>query len=101
MREPEAFNLGDEYQAVPIAEGWGDTDWRAGVLLSGGDARGDRPAKSLYPQIFSSEEEALNFARHEVEAQVSQLGRALTPFACLARRRDPVLCRRFTSSRAA
>src|SRR3954467_10547933 len=74
MREPEAFNLGDEYQAVPIAEGWGDTDWRAGVLLSGGDARGDRPAKSLYPQIFSSEEEALNFARHEVEAQVSQLG---------------------------
>ena len=74
MRETEAFNLGDEYQAVPIAEGWGDTDWRAGVLLSGGDARGDRPAKSLYPQIFSSEEEALSFARHEVEAQVSQLG---------------------------
>src|SRR5215210_1980842 len=74
MRDTEAFNLGDEYQAVPIAEGWGDTDWRAGVLLSGGDARGDRPAKSLYPQIFSSEEEALSFARHEVEAQVSQLG---------------------------
>jgi hypothetical protein len=74
MRETEAFNLGDEYQAVPIAEGWGDTDWRAGVLLSGGDARGDRPAKSLYPQLFSSEEEALSFARHEVEAQVSQLG---------------------------
>jgi hypothetical protein len=74
MREIEAFSLGDEYQAVPIAEGWGDTDWRAGVLLSGGDARGDRPAKSLYPQIFSSEEEALDFARHEVEAQVSHLG---------------------------
>lgn len=73
MRETEAFNLG-EYQAVPIAEGWGDTDWRAGVLLSGGDPRGDRPAKSLYPQLFSSQEEALRFARQECEVQVSQLG---------------------------
>jgi len=74
MRETEAFNLGEEYQAVPIAERGGDTDWRAGVQLSGGDPRGDRPAKSLYPQIFSTQEEALSFARHEVEAQVSKLG---------------------------
>ena len=72
MRETEAFNLG-EYQATPIAEGWGEGDWRAGVLLSGGDPRGDRPAKSLYPQLFPSEEEALQFARRECEMQVSQL----------------------------
>jgi hypothetical protein len=72
MRETEIFSLG-EYQAMPIAEGWGDTDWRAGVLLSGGDPRGDRPAKSLYPQLFPSQQEALQFARRECELQVSQL----------------------------
>jgi hypothetical protein len=72
MRDCEPFDLG-EYQAMPIAEGWGDTDWRAGVLLSGGDARGDRPAKSLYPQLFSSQEEALQFARGECARQASQL----------------------------
>jgi len=75
MRESEAFILG-EYQATPIAEGWGEADWRAGVLLSGGDARGDRPAKSLYPQLFSTQEEALRFARRECEMQVSQLNAA-------------------------
>ena len=73
MRNTEAFNLGD-YRATPIAEGWGETDWRAGVLLSGSDPRGDRPAKSLYPQLFASEEEALRFARSECELQASQLG---------------------------
>ena len=73
LRETEGFSLG-EYKAVPIAEGWGDADWRAGVLLSGSDPRGDRPAKSLYPQLFASEEEALDFARTECERQVSQLG---------------------------
>ena len=73
MRTAETISLG-EYQAVPIAEGWGDTDWRAGVLLSGGDdARGDRPAKSLYPQLFASEEAALDYARHECERQATQL----------------------------
>ena len=70
MRETEAFNLGDEYQAVPIAEGWGDTDWRAGVLLSGGDARGDRPAKSLGERLFASREDAWQFA----ESEYSSLG---------------------------
>ena len=60
-----------EYQAVPFAEGWGDSDWRAGILLSADDARGDRPAKSLYPQVFQSREEALDFARRECEVQVS------------------------------
>jgi hypothetical protein len=72
MRESEPIDLGD-YQAVPIAEVWGDTDWRAGVLLSGSDPRGDRPAKSLYPQLFPSQEEALEFARHECAEQASQL----------------------------
>lgn len=72
MRDNQAFNLG-EYQATPIAEGWGDTDWRAGVLLSGSDPRGDRPAKSLYPQLFHSQEEAMQFARHECEQQASQI----------------------------
>jgi hypothetical protein len=73
MRESEAFDLG-EYQAIPIAEGWGETDWRAGILLSGGDPRGDRPAKGLYPQVFSSQEEALQFARQECVTQASQFG---------------------------
>ena len=72
MRTAESYNLG-EYQAVPIAEIWGDTDWRAGVLLSGGDARGDRPAKSLYPQLFASKEAALAYARGECERQATQL----------------------------
>jgi hypothetical protein len=73
MRTAETYTLG-EYQAVPIAEVWGDTDWRAGVLLSGGDdARGDRPAKSLYPQLFRSEKEALDFARHECARQATAL----------------------------
>jgi hypothetical protein len=72
MRHTDTFSLG-EYQAMPIAEGWGDTDWRAGVLLSGSDPRGDRPAKSLYPQLFSSQQEALQFARRECELQASQL----------------------------
>ena len=74
MSDASTSHAGDGYSATPIVEPWGDSGWKAGVLLSGGDARGDRPAKSLYPQIFSSQEEALSFARHEVEAQVSQLG---------------------------
>jgi hypothetical protein len=72
MREATPVDLG-EYQAVPFAEGWGDRDWRAGVLLSGGDARGDRPVKSLYPQLFSSEDEALRFACRECERQFAPL----------------------------
>lgn len=72
MGKAESFHLG-EYQAVPIAEAWGDTAWRAGVLLSGDDPRGDHPAKSLYPQVFSSEEEALRFARRECEQQATQV----------------------------
>ncbi len=57
-----------EYSAIPIAESWGDTGWKAGVLLSGRDARGDRPAKSLGPQVFGSREAALDFAQSEYGA---------------------------------
>jgi hypothetical protein len=72
MRAATPLSLG-EYQAVPFAEVWGDTDWRAGVLLSGGDPRGDRPAKSLYPQLFASAEEALHYACRECERQFAPL----------------------------
>ena len=57
-----------EYRATPIAESWGDSGWKAGVLLSGGDARGDRPAKSLSAQVFESREAALDFAQSEYGA---------------------------------
>ena len=52
------------YEATPIAESWGDSGWRAGVLLSGEDVRG-HAAKSLGVQLFSSREEALTFAQSE------------------------------------
>lgn len=62
--------MGDEsiesgaYEAIPIAESWGEDGWRAGVLLSGEDVRG-HGAKSLGAQLFSSREEALTFAQSE------------------------------------
>ena len=59
------------YEATPIAESWGDSGWKAGVLLSAGDARGERPAKSLHAQLFDSREAALQFAVSEY----GQLGR--------------------------
>ncbi len=54
-----------KYEVTPIAESWGDSGWKAGVLLSGGDARGDRPAKSLGDQLFDSREAALDYAQSE------------------------------------
>ena len=62
---------GDGYSATPIVEPWGDAGWKAGVLLSGGDARGDRPAKSLGERLFSSREDAWQFA----ESEYGSLGR--------------------------
>jgi len=60
------------YRATPIVEPWGDSGWKAGVLLSGGDdARGDRPAKSLGEQLFASREDAWQFA----ESEYASLGR--------------------------
>jgi hypothetical protein len=53
------------YRFTPIVEAWGDSGWRAGVLLSADDARGDRPAKSLGEQLFASREDALQFAESE------------------------------------
>lgn len=61
----EAQSADGEYRVTPIAESWGDSGWKAGVLLSGGDARGDRPAKSLGSQVFESREAALDFAQSE------------------------------------
>ncbi len=61
------------YRATPIVEPWGDSGWKAGVLLSGGDdARGDRPAKSLGEQLFAAREDAWQFA----ESEYGSLGRA-------------------------
>ena len=53
------------YEATPIVEPWGDIGWKAGVLLSAGDPRGDRPAKCLGEQLFDSHEDALEFASSE------------------------------------
>ncbi|MDQ6629306.1 MAG: hypothetical protein M3Z29_12825 [Pseudomonadota bacterium] len=54
-----------DYQALAIAECWGDRGWRAGVLVRADDPRGDRPAKSLGHRVFDSREAALEFARSE------------------------------------
>ena len=65
MSDASSSYTSDGYSATLIVEPWGDEGWRAGVLLSGGDARGDRPAKSLGTQLFSSREDALQFAESE------------------------------------
>jgi len=59
------------YQFTPIVEPWGDAGWKAGVLLSGDDARGNRAAKSLGDKLFSSREDAWQFA----ESEYGTLGR--------------------------
>jgi hypothetical protein len=59
------------YRAIPIAEPWGDAYWRAGVLLSADEPRGDRPAKSLSPRLFGTREDAMHFA----ESEYGRLGR--------------------------
>ena len=65
MSERATSSWGEAYQAIPIVEPWGDTGWKAGVLLSAGDARGERPAKSLGDQVFASQEDAWQFANSE------------------------------------
>ena len=57
-----------EYEVEPIAEPWGDSGWRAGVVLGADDARGHQGAKSLGDRVFDSREEALSFARSEYGA---------------------------------
>jgi hypothetical protein len=60
-----AASWGEAYRAIPIVEQWGDAGWKAGVLLSAGDARGERPAKSLGDHLFASREDAWQFANSE------------------------------------
>ncbi len=62
---------GEGYQATPIVEAWGDSGWKAGVLLSGEGGRGNGSAKSLGEQLFASREDAWHFA----ETQYGGLGR--------------------------
>lgn len=59
------------YLATPIVEPWGDSGWRAGVVLSGDGGRGNGAAKSLGERLFSSREDAWKFA----ESQYGDLGR--------------------------
>ena len=63
----------DGYFATPIVEPWGDQGWRAGVLLSGGDARGDRPAKSLRPAALRVARRRLAIRRIRVRLARRQL----------------------------
>jgi hypothetical protein len=65
MSERAASSWGEAYHAIPIVEPCGDTGWKAGVLLSAGDARGERPAKSLGDHVFASQEDAWQFANSE------------------------------------
>ncbi|MBV9889380.1 MAG: hypothetical protein JO090_00650 [Rhizobacter sp.] len=65
MPDRTMSSWGEAYRAVPIVEQWGDAGWKAGVLLSAGDARGERPAKSLGEQLFASREDAWQFANSE------------------------------------
>ena len=57
-----SFAPDEGYQATPIVEPWGDSGWKAGVLLSGDGGRGNGSAKSLGEQLFASREDAWQFA---------------------------------------
>ena len=63
-----------EYEVEPIAEPWGDSGWRAGVVLGADEARGHQGAKSLGERVFDSREAALSFARSEYGALGSAPG---------------------------
>jgi hypothetical protein len=71
MSDASSTHGGEGYSATPIVEPWGDAGWKAGVLLSGDDARGNRAAKSLGDQVFPSREDAWQFA----ESEYGSLGR--------------------------
>lgn len=71
MSETSHVQGSEGYSATPIVEPWGDAGWKAGVLLSGDDARGNRAAKSLGDQVFRSREDAWQFA----ESEYGSLGR--------------------------
>src|SRR3990167_889236 len=61
MHTAPAFSVG-EYLAIPIAESLGDGQWKAGLAISEGQARGDRPAKCMFAKLFMSRDDALQFA---------------------------------------
>ena len=60
-----SFDSDEGYQATPIVEPWGESGWKAGVLLSGDGGRGNGSAKSLGEQLFASREDAWQFAETE------------------------------------
>lgn len=66
-----SFGSDEGYEATPIVEAWGDSGWKAGVLVSGDGGRGNGAAKSLGAQLFASREDAWQFA----ETQYGGLGR--------------------------
>lgn len=52
-----------EYEVEPIAEPWGESGWRAGVVVHADPARSAPPARSVYAdRLFGSEGEAVAFA---------------------------------------
>jgi len=70
MHAAPAFSVG-EYLAIPIAESLGDGQWKAGLAISEGQARGDRPAKCMFTQLFLSRDEALRFAVNQWQRPAS------------------------------
>ena len=58
------------------------------MLLSGDDARGDRPAKSLGEQLFASREDALQFAESSTAASVAPEPIAQAALAAFGQSRD-------------
>lgn len=64
MQDAASYSSG-EYVALPIAEEGRDGQWKAGLCISLGQPRGDRPAKSLFPHPFPSRDAALRFAHYQ------------------------------------
>ena len=62
MHAAASVYLQGDYVAMPIAEEGGDGQWKAGLCISDGQPRGDRPVKSLFPHAFPSRDAALRFA---------------------------------------
>jgi len=59
----EEESRGIEYPVEPIAEAFGNSGWRAGVVLHDNPARNEPPVRSVYAdRLFESEREAVAFA---------------------------------------
>lgn len=70
LQTAPSFSVG-EYLAIPIAESLGDGQWKAGLAISEGQARGDRPAKCMFSPLFMSRDEALTFAINQWQQPVA------------------------------